>query len=327
MAKRINKKEKIEGRVYKTIVVPLDGSETAEAVLDLAKNLAVRSGSALALVHVCRPDQADYERMHQAYIERTADLIQHDIAMICTTTECRFEGVTATASSAMLKGDPAQEIVRYAEEQKASTILMATHGRSKAPRSVMSDIAFRVMRNSMVPVCMLRTLGPDEIVCAEWPPTRVLVPLDGSDKAEKVIPYAVEYAKLFDAEMVLLRVCEEPQITADYPEGARQVSWDEHVKHVRSHYQGQCSIYLETVKDRLEGEGIKISIESLLGNPAEQIIEYIRQNRCDLIAMTTYGRSGIGRLAPDSPVGRWFFSNVTEQVLAASSRGMLVVRG
>lgn len=320
MSKRASDKDE---RVYRTVLVPLDGSEAAEAVLELAKNLAVRSGTALTLLHVCTPEQAHWERLHLTYIERVADLVQRDISKTCETVQCHFEGVTATASPVLVKGKPAEEIVRYAVENEASIILMATHGRSGLIHSAMSDIANRVVRTSPVPVWLIRTLGPDEIVCAEWPPRRVLVPLDGSERAEKVLPYAVEYARLFDAELVLLRICEEPAIPSDYP----KADWDKHVSRVHSHYQAQCSLYLKGVEQRLKEKGLKVTIECWLGNAAEEIIGYIRQNRCDLVAMTAYGGSAMPQWLSDLPLGHWVFSNVTEQVLATTSRGMLLVRG
>ena len=319
--------DKKDGRVYRTILVPLDGSEAAETVLELAMNLAVRSGSVLTLLHVCSLDEADYERLHWAYIQRAADLVQHDMSKICETVQCRFEDVTATVFPVLVKGEPAEEIVRYAEENEASVILMATHGRSGLAQSVMSDVTNRVVRNSLVPVWLTRTLSPGDITCAEWPPKRVLVPLDGSERAAKVLPYATEYARLFDAELVLMCVCEQPQITADYPEANMPVSWEEHVSQLQSYHQAQCSIYLQVVKDRISETGLKVSAEALLGNAAEEIIGYIRQNRCDLVAMTTRGRSGMAHWVSDSLLGRWVFSNVTEQVLAATFRGILLVRG
>ena len=313
--------------VYRTIVVPLDGSEAAESVLELAKNLAVRSGSTLTLLHVWGRTQDDHERLHRSYIERAAEMVERDIAQICETTACYFANRSATVVPVLLRGEPAEEIVKYAETNKASVILMTTHGRSGLTNPVMSDVTNRVVRNSLLPVWMIRTLGPGEIVCAEWPPKRILVPLDGSERAEKVLPYAIEYSQLFDAEMVLLRVCDEPLITADFPEAAMQTSWEDHVKGMRSHFQGQCSIYLDTVKDRLEKNGIRVTIESMLGNAAEEIVKYTSENRCDLVVVTTHGRSAIARLVSDTPVGRWVFSSVTEQILAATTRGILVVRG
>ncbi len=309
-------------RVYRRILVPLDGSEAAETVLDLAKNLAVRAGTTLTLLHVCTPEQDKWERLHLAYIERIADQVQHDISKICETVQCHFEGATATALPVLVKGEPAKEIVRHAEESEASIILMATHGRSGLAHSVMSDIANSVVRTSPVPVWLIRTLRPGEIICAEWPPQRILVPLDGSERAEKVLPYALEYAKLLDTELVLLRICEEPAIPSDYP----KPDWDEHVDGIRSHYQAQCSLYLSEVEQRIKELGLKVTKECWLGNAAEEIIGYIGQNRCDLVAMTAYGRSATPRWLTDSPVAHWVFSNVTEQVLATTSRGILLVR-
>jgi nucleotide-binding universal stress UspA family protein len=314
-------------QVFKKILVPLDGSETAEAVLELAKNLAVRSGSALTLLHVCSPGDTDCERLHSTYIERTAEAVRQDIGKICETVQCQFEGAEATANAVVTSGDPADEIVRYAEEIDASVILMATHGRTGLVSSAMSDVANRVVRNSLIPTWLIRTVGPDEITCAEWPPSRVVVPLDGSAKAERVLRYAMQFAGLLDAEIVLLRVCDAPAITADYPEGRTKLTWDEHVGHIRSHFENQCSVYLETVKDRLADLGLRVSTETKLGDAGEEIVKYIQENRCDLVAMTTHGRTGIARWAADSIVGRWLFSNVTEQVLTASSRGILLVRG
>ena len=137
-----------------------------------------------------------------------------------------------------------------------------------------------------------------------------------------MLPYALEYARLFNAELVLLRICEEPIIPSDYP----KPDWDEHVDRTRSHYQAQCSLYLNEVERRIKESGLKVTKESWLGNAAEEIVGYIKQNRCDLVVMTTYGRSAVPRWLSDSPVGQWVFSNVTEQVLAATSRGILLVR-
>ena len=307
--------------IYRRILVPLDGSELAETVLDLAKNLAIRSGSALTLLHVCVPDQKQWQPLHLGYIEHSAEQIERDIAKTCETVQCHFQNAASTASSVIIKGDPATEIVRYAEENKASIILMATHGRYGLMQSVMSDVANKVVRASPIPVWLVRTLGPGEIVCAQWPPERILVPLDGSELAEKVLPYAIEYAKLFDAELVIMRVCEQPDISSDYPDA----DWDKHVDHELSEHRAQCSLYLSEVEQRIQEPGLKITKESWLGNAAKEIIRYIRENRCDLVAMTEYGRSPMPQWLMDAPIAHRVFSNVTEQVLAATSRGILLV--
>jgi nucleotide-binding universal stress UspA family protein len=222
----------------------------------------------------------------------------------------------------LIKGEPAKEIVRYAQESEASLILMASHGGIGSRQSVMSDIANKVVRTSAIPVWLVSTLRPDEIVCAEWPPERILVPLDGSKNAEKVLPYATEYAKLFDAELVILRICEEPIIPCEDPEP----DWNKHVDRIRSHHQEECSLYLNEVEQRIKEPGLKVTKKFWLGNPGEEIVGFIRDNRCDLVAMTAYGRLAVPRWLTSSSVAQWVFSNVTEQVLTATSRGILLVR-
>ena len=140
--------------------------------------------------------------------------------------------------------------------------------------------------------------------------------------AEKVLPYAIEYAKLFDAELVILRVCEKPDISSDYPD----TEWDKHVDHELSEYQAQCSLYLYEVERRIREPALKLTKVSWLGNAAKDIIRYIRENRCDLVAMTEYGRSPVPKWLTDAPIAHRVFRSVTEQVLAATSRGILLVK-
>jgi nucleotide-binding universal stress UspA family protein len=309
-------------RVFHKILVPLDGSESAEMVLELAQNLSVRSGAALTLFHVFPTEQTQYERLHSIYTRQIAENTEKNISKLCETIACHFKGESATMTAVMVKGEPAEEIVQYAVSNGFSVILMATHGRSQIISSARSDIANHVVRTSPVPVWLVRTLVPGEIVCAEWPPQRVLVPLDGSQRAEKILPYVVEYAKLLNAEIVLLRICEKPAINSDYP----FPDWEKHIEVETVFFQERCGLYLNEVEQRINGEGVKITKECWLGNAAEEIVGYIRRNRCDLVAMTAYGRSAMPGWVSDSSLVSWVFSNVTEQVLATTIRGILLVR-
>ena len=82
-----------------------------------------------------------------------------------------------------------------------------------------------------------------------------------------------------------------------------------------------------SLSDFKKEKGLKVTTECWLGNAAEEIIGYIRQNRCELVAMTAYGGSAMPQWLSDLPLRPWVFSNVTEQVLATTSRGILLIRG
>ena len=75
--------------------------------------------------------------------------------------------------------------------------------------------------------------------------------------------------------------------------------------------------YLETIQERLSAKNLKIEIHTPYGNPAEKILEVCRRHDIDLIAMSTHGRSGIGR---------WLLGSVAEKVVRHSEIPVLLLR-
>jgi hypothetical protein len=85
---------------------------------------------------------------------------------------------------------------------------------------------------------------------------KILVPLDGSELAESVLPHVETIARGCSVvEIVLLRVCEAPSILADYPEG-KDRSWDKHVERMTTNAQQQCNIYLGDIEKQFAGSRV-----------------------------------------------------------------------
>lgn len=146
---------------------------------------------------------------------------------------------------------------------------------------------------------------------------KIMVPLDGSEMAECVIPHVETLAKgSTETEVILFRVCEPPVILADFP-ASRQTEWSDHVRERTAHIQQQCSLYLDEAEKRLQQAGIKTATKTGLGNAAEQIIDYAVQNQVELIVMATHGRSGIMR---------WAYGSVADKVLRASPVPVMIIR-
>ncbi|MBW1714199.1 MAG: universal stress protein [Deltaproteobacteria bacterium] len=124
---------------------------------------------------------------------------------------------------------------------------------------------------------------------------KILVPLDGSEVAEKILGQVVDLARLTGAEIVLLRVA----LARTFP-GADPT--DKQVEVV-----DRAEKYLAGVKEKLEKEGLKVSAHVLLEHAQE----------VDLVAMSTHGRTGLGR---------WALGSVAERVLRHSPKPVLLVR-
>ena len=181
----------------------------------------------------------------------------------------------------------------------------------------MGSVAVKVHRCSGAPVLLFRSLPSEETAPEDWPERRILVTLDGSELAEQVLPYVVDHARMSDAEVVLLRVCEPSLISSDYPEASMPLSWEEHVEKVTARQQQQCSLYLGDAERKLKDVGIKLKSESLLGNAAEEIINYVTRNQFNLVAMTTNARCGLGV---------WPIGSVADKVIHGTSSHILLVR-
>jgi len=139
---------------------------------------------------------------------------------------------------------------------------------------------------------------------------RVLVPLDGSPLAEAVIPFLTEIAGPLDMSILLLRVLEPLPVAV--VEGLRQDIID-----VSEDRRRDARAYLASIAAGLERRGIRTTYDVRSGRPDLQIVEAARDAHADLIAMSTHGRSGIGRL---------LFGSVAEQVLRHAEVPVFMMR-
>ena len=134
---------------------------------------------------------------------------------------------------------------------------------------------------------------------------KVLVPLDGSQLAEIVLPYAEEMAAKMGSEVTLLFVSE----TTEAKEYSKHQSYLEQVLGVAEH---EAKKYLKQL-----GTEIKMKSAVEVGHPAEKIVDYEEKEKINLIIMATYGRTGLSR---------WALGSVAEKVLRAGTTPLLLVR-
>lgn len=139
---------------------------------------------------------------------------------------------------------------------------------------------------------------------------RVLVPLDGSALAEGALPLMLEIAGPLDLEVVLLRVVQP--LPPEVVEGSKHVV----IENVPARI-AEARAYLARIVAKLERRGIRTQIDVRRGNPVREIVGAAQEANADLIAMTTHGRSGLGRL---------LFGSVAEAVLRQAELPVLLMR-
>ncbi len=142
---------------------------------------------------------------------------------------------------------------------------------------------------------------------------KILVCLDGSSLAEKVLPFVTEVALGCGSQVVLLEVTMPPSATVEPLTGFYRTTPIEKI--LRE--EAEARAYLKKVAQRLRKKGLKVSCVTVPGDPGETIVGYAKENAVDLVALSTHGRSGLQRLA---------FGSVADFVLKKSGLPILIRR-
>ena len=146
---------------------------------------------------------------------------------------------------------------------------------------------------------------------------KILVPLDGSKLAECALPHAEELAKGADTEKVILvSVTERVQGYRAFEDPSQPLG-QQLAPEAVGKKETQAQRYLGRIAKAMEDRGIKVSTEVLLGDPAEEIIIYAKHPGCDVIVMSSHGRSGISR---------WTHGSVADRIFRGSPVPVLMVR-
>jgi len=308
--------------MYKNVVVPLDGSKLSETALDYTRALAARLESLevkITLLRVCPKRKGKFPPACQEYIQGLAEALRQHLSQV-QESDLHAGEKPVEVNGILADGSPADVILRYSNRNGIDLVMMSSHGEAGAGRWAMGSVAHKVVHASQVPVWLIPTRIARQVAEDRLPSRAILVPLDGSKQGEAVLPHVEAMAKQRGADLlpvVLLRVCEPPDIVADYPEAEMGLSWDEHVKDETDRAKARGLEYLSGVETGLKQAGVNARSEVLIGKPADEILDYVDRNPVNVIAMTTHGRSGISKL---------FLGSVAEKVLSAVPCPVLLIR-
>jgi nucleotide-binding universal stress UspA family protein len=139
----------------------------------------------------------------------------------------------------------------------------------------------------------------------------ILVPLDGSRRAETILSHVLDVAGRYRAKVVLLAVIEPPTtiVAPDSVHIPSQEMIEEHQREVEG--------YLAEKQAQFREKGIDTVVRIIYGRVVDEIINTAEREQADLIAMTSHGRTGLARV---------FYGSVAAGVLHRIDRPLLLVR-
>jgi nucleotide-binding universal stress UspA family protein len=303
--------------VYRSILLPLDGSSFAEEALPMAARLARDADADLHLVHVIRPaPDVDFKSPGEDLAWRTEVREAASTALGERASRLRRSGVLARAD--VREGPVVDALLESAGDHGVDLIVVTTHGAGGFRRWWLGSVADALLRQGEAPVLLVRPWDDTSERPVDEPRFRaILVPLDGSPASEAVLPHARWLRDANDARLVLVRVIPSPlEVGTLYGIPSVRLEGEAH------RLQREAALaYLEEVSARIAGpDGTSPAPELRVieaSSAAEGVLEAARTLGADLVALSTRGRSGFGRTV---------IGSVADKVVRGAAVPVLAVR-
>ncbi len=283
--------------MFTRILIPLDGSRSAESVLPAARVFARACRAPVALLHVIEkhPPQEVHDERHlqsgqeaEKYLDNLrVSLEREGVAVTCHVHEGAMASVPAG-------------IALHVKELAADIVMMCTHGDHDIRRFLWGSIAQQVAAVNTVPVFFIPPLDGHSVTAFTC--RSIMLPLDGREEHEGAVAVARFLAGAFKAAVFpVLAIPRSSEVGA----GLRTISrlLPRVTEELLNMSTGQGKAYLEGIRERLEADGLTVSSLLVRGNPEKALLRSIARQKPDLLVLGTHGRSGLnavfeGSVAP-----------------------------
>jgi nucleotide-binding universal stress UspA family protein len=308
------------------ILVPLDGSELAAAIVPYVAQLAGGLDARVTLFTVVDPDAVDIPARLEARRARVSPSALEAGSQYASGIYERVErsirkrlqnGVEGLANQGIqaearvVFGRVAEEIVKVAEDEDYGLIAMSTHARRVLARGILGSVTDRVVHSSLVPVLTITPAEARKYWQQGMNIAAVVTPLDGSPLSESALPYAEELAQKLSLRLIIARVVDIGAYSLA-AEGYPYIS----ATSLEEELEEEANSYLNVTAEKLRARGLDVTPRLLRGSPAKAIVDLAHEIPQSVVVITTHGRSGFKR---------WVMGSVAEKVVRFSGHPVLIV--
>ena len=303
--------------MYRSIVVPLDGSPFAEQAIAVALAIAEDSGAKVTFTRAWNPASYRYtSELTPPFLAPGANERLEATQYLSDLVSRLRSSTTTTIDMAVLAGSPVEAINEYLTSNGADLVVMSTHGLTGWSRAWIGSVADALIRVASIPILLCRPQETESTLAAGGFKC-VLIPLDGSSEAEQILQHVADIGASGVDRFVLLRVerpVRLPMHPYVYAGGAFEtdpVATDEAVTHARD-YLTKTAAWLSARCPRATTE-VDVRVADQLGGA---IVDAAKEYGADLVALTTHARRGV----------RLVLGSVADKVLRGTQGSLLVLR-
>lgn len=297
--------------MFEHILVPLDGSALAECVLPHTVAMSQALGGRVTLLRVAESGGAPtpivdafgwhiYKAEASAYLENISARLQRESGL--------------EAQTVVQEGRAAESILKFAAAENVDLIILSSHGRSGLSRWNISSVVQKIVWQAYLPVMIVRAYQATPAELSSLRYRKLMVPLDGSLRAEYVLPLAVSLARFHQAELVLTHVVARPTLSCVPTPEAEDVMLAEQLT---ERNRLSAARYLEEHCARLSAD---VQVKSRLvisGDVATTLHEIVEEEGIDLVILCAHGHSARTR---------WPYGNIVASFITYGTTPLLIVQ-
>jgi nucleotide-binding universal stress UspA family protein len=278
--------------MFDHILIPLDGSQLAECVLPHVIAIARTFDTEITLLRMLEKKQAGTSA-------QLFDLLNWQInktraALYLEKTKAYFQESGLQARTIVLEGLEAEGITEFAQNQGMKLIILSSHGRNGLTQWGISNITQKIILSAPTSLLIVRAHQPGAYPgeLAETPVyKRILVPLDGSQRAENVLPIITQLAHFHQSQIHLVQVVQTPEMARQMPPAREDIDLSNRLV---ARNREEAGRYLEQVKLRSYLEGIAVQTHLMTSdNAAVALHQLAEQEQIDLVTLSAHGYSGM----------------------------------
>lgn len=293
------------------ILLPLDGSALAERVLPHAVALTKAFDSQLTLLRVVF--QEDDEDCHSMINPIDWQMRKTEAESYLKAVKERLGEIDIESEIKIIEGKPAHQIIEFARQNDVNLILLSSHGSSGVSEWNINSTVQKVLLRAMAPVMIIRAYQEpiDELTGLSY--KKLLVPLDGSKRAECILPMAEAISDVQNSKMILTHVVEEPCVPCQTPLSDDEQAVIEKLNEIN--YK-EAKEYLAQIKEQLDEENVEMIIRGSQ-KPTIALHEMIESEEIDLVLLCAHGFSGDNR---------WPYGKVALHFIAFGTTPLIILQ-
>lgn len=275
--------------MFEHILLPLDGSSLAERVLPHAVALSAAFNSQLTLLRVIHKDT---EEGQSNIINPMAwQMRKSEAEAYLKSVQNRLADVDIDSDVKIIEGSPPEQICNFAQNEEVDLIILSSHGSSGVSAWNINSTVQKVLLRAYMPVMIIRAYEEDYGSLIGLKYERVFLPLDGSKRAECILPLAKSISKEQNSKVFISHIVEEPNLPRQTPLSDEITSVIDQLREINFE---EAKNYLDQVKDQFNPENIETIIESSK-KPSIAMHNIIDREQIDLVMLSAHGHSGESR--------------------------------